>query len=338
MLSNNPSGRYIVGAYTTSPNLFSWDQESEFEYFQGLKELPLIRGLELPFWGESLHPFDDKWLLSNLDPMWENVLTCVPGTMKRLEDNHYFGLASKNEKNREIAIKFYLKVFECVNNLKNQFGQHSVIGVNISSSPFINENQVYAHKDCLIKSLIEVVSWEWGRTKLFIEHCDAYNNNNLNPKKGFLPLDDEIHALIQVNKQCRSNLRIVINWGRSVIEFKSIEGPLIHLNKAVQHGVLGGLMFSGTTANDDNLYGAWSDLHMPPANYSDYKYFEKESLMTYENIKKALLTCNYNTLDCLGIKLLAMPAESTIEKRICINRDSMFLLDQAIREINQSRL
>ena len=45
--------KYIVGAYTTSPNLYTWDRDLESTYFRGLKKNELIRGLELPFWGEN---------------------------------------------------------------------------------------------------------------------------------------------------------------------------------------------------------------------------------------------------------------------------------------------
>ena len=95
-------------------------------------------------------------------------------------------------------------------------------------------------------------------------------------------------------------------------------------------------MFSGTTANENNLYGAWSDLHMPPADHSDFEYFEPESLMSYKNIKNTLAACNIGALNCLGIKLLAMPTDSDMKKRININRDAMILLDQAINEINRA--
>tara|TARA_Y100000590_G_scaffold180640_1_gene205873 strand:+ start:21257 stop:22267 length:1011 start_codon:yes stop_codon:yes gene_type:complete len=336
MDNNNTLGQYIVGAYATSPNLFTWDKESELNYFNRLKKLTSIRGLELPFWGESLHPFDDQWLLKNLDPHWQNVLTCVPGTMRYLERDPYFGLASKNAKSRSDAIKFYLIAYKCVKDLKNQFGQESVIAIYIASSPFINHKQIFADKECFVSSLIELASWDWGNTKLLIEHCDAYNSNNPKPKKGFLSLSDEIYAVRRTNQECGSDFGIVINWGRSVIEHRNVEGPLKHIKNTVQHSVLCGLMFSGTASNNNNLYGAWSDLHMPPANYSDFQYFEKESLMSFENIKNTLAACDFNALDCLGIKLLAKPSNSTIEKRISINRNTMILLDQTINEINRA--
>ena len=95
-------------------------------------------------------------------------------------------------------------------------------------------------------------------------------------------------------------------------------------------------MFSGTTDSEDNHYGAWSDLHMPPSSYLNFQYFEPESLMSYENIKSTITTCDLNKLTCLGIKLLAMPSDSTIEKRIGINRDAMTLLDLTINDINKA--
>ena len=298
-----------------------------------LKELPLIKGLELPFWGESLHPFDDQWLLSNLDSKWENVLTCVPGTMKYLETVPRFGLASVDDNSRKEAIRFYRTAFNCVNNLKNHFGNKSVIGIYITSSPYQNDQKNYADRESFFMSLLELASWEWGNTNILVEHCDAFTKENPNPQKGFLSIENEISAIKQANDKCGSNIGILINWGRSVIEDRNVNGPIRHIKYAVQNKVLSGLMFPGTTANDNNLYGAWSDLHMPPAPFGDYQYFEPESLMSYENIKNTLEVCEFSSLDCLGIKLLAMPEESSIEKRIGINRDTMYLLDQAMAEL-----
>ena len=333
MVNANSVDRYIVGAYATSPNLFTWNEDTELNYFNGLKKLQSIRGLELPFWGDSLHPFNTQWLLSNLDPKWENVLTCVPGTMKRLESDSCFGLASKKEKSRNEAIKFYLKAFKYINQLKSQFGQKSVAAIYITSSPFINHHHVYGDKENFFLSLCELATWDWGNTKLLIEHCDTYNSKNPNPKKGFLSLVDEIDVIKQTNEKHGTSFGVVINWGRSAIEYRNVNGPIQHIKYAAENNVLGGIMFSGTTTNDNNLYGAWSDLHMPPAPFADYQYFEPESLMTFENIKNTLSTCDSITLDCLGLKLLAMPDNSTIEKRISINKDAMELLDQAINEL-----
>ena len=58
--------------------------------------------------------------------------------------------------------------------------------------------------------------------------------------------------------------------------------------------------------------------------------------LTYENIKNILALFDLNTLDFLGVKLLAMPKESSVEKRISINKDSIGLLDRAIIETSRA--
>ena len=324
--------KYIVGAYTTSPNLYTWDCDLESTYFRGLKKNELIRGLELPFWGEHLHPFDDEWLLSNLEPSWQNVLTCVPGTMKFLETDSYFGLASVKQDSRRKAINFYRRVFDCINTLKSNFGNKSVIAVFITSSPFINGEFSNADYESFALSLDELASWNWQSTRVVIEHCDALNKKNINPKKGFLSIEQEIETLKNINDKWSVDFGIVINWGRSAIEHRDIYGPIEHIKLVNAHNLLSGVMFSGTTDNNNNLYGAWSDMHMPPATFSSFEYFESESLMTFENIKNSLKICNLDKLDFLGIKLLALPAESSMEKRISINKDSLILLKRAINE------
>ena len=80
---------FIVGAYTSSPNLFSWNESLEEEFFVKFNKLDNVRGLQIPFWGESLHPNNDDYYLSLLKPEWEHVITCVPGTMKRMEIRYF---------------------------------------------------------------------------------------------------------------------------------------------------------------------------------------------------------------------------------------------------------
>lgn len=327
---------YIVGAYATSPNLITWDEKSESAYFKLLKDLPSIRGLELPFWGNSLHAFDDQWLLDNLNPNWENVITCVPGTMKRLKYDPHFGLASKNKDSRKESIQFYSKALECVKTLKNYFGKNKVLAVQFTSAPSNTLGSINGEKELFFESLSEIATWDWLGAKIVIEHFDAVTPQNPKPKKGFLTLEEEIDVIAQINQKFDTNIGLTINWARSAIEYKNVDGPIKHIQMAIQYNVLSGLMFSGTTNKKNNLYGAWSDLHMPPANYLDFKYFEPESLMSFENIKNTLAVCNDYVLDYLGVKLLAFPNDSTFEKRIGMNRDAIRLLDLAREELKIS--
>ena len=44
---------------------------------------------------------------------------------------------------------------------------------------------------------MELVSWDWGNTKILVEHCDAFTKVNTNPQKGFLSLSDEIIVMAE---------------------------------------------------------------------------------------------------------------------------------------------
>ena len=324
---------YTVGAYTTSPNLFAWNEPSEIEYFSRLRALNGIRGLELPFWGESLHPFDDQWLLENLDPSWENVYTCLPGTMKRLADDPYFGLASTRRTSRKVAIDFYRTARSCINKLKSEFGETALHAIHITSSPRNIGAEKSASVASLSESLKELMDWDWGKTKILIEHCDAWTEQNSNPHKGFLSLDEEIEALEKAESSGAPHLGIVLNWARSVIETRDVAGICDHIHLAQQHDLLKGIMFSGTTDNDDNFYGKWSDLHMPPTNFQDSQYGEASSLLSFHEMRRSLKACDIEDLEYIGIKLLAMPDESSMEKRIGINREALKMMDMVIEEL-----
>ena len=330
-------GSYIVGAYATSPNLFEWDQETELQYFNELKKLPSIRGLELPFWGDGLHPFDDRWLLENIDPSWENVLTCVPGTMKSLESDPNFGLASKSEKSRKDALTLYKKALLAVRKLNNHLGKEAVLAVHITSSPSNTMNNVTGSVDRFLESLLEIASWDWCGAKIVMEHCDAYSER-FKPQKGFLPLDDEIDSVSRANEKTNTNMGITINWARSVIEKRNVLGAVEHISEVARSGMLSGIMFSGVTDIKDHKYGQWEDTHMPPARAFDVEYYEDGSLMTVENIEASLMACDMKTLDYIGIKLQAIPKDALIVRRIGINRDAMKILDIVTSRVHDANV
>ena len=183
----------------------------------------------------------------------------------------------------------------------------------------------------LKKSLSEIASWNWFGAKLVIEHCDSGREKN--PVKGFLSLDEEIKAILDVNKELNHPIGLTINWARSAIEKRNKIGPIEHVRKAYENNILQGVMFSGTSPKSE-LYGNWSDLHLPIAKEDDIEYFEKDSLMNFKNIKDTLKECDIDKLSYIGVKVLAMPIEdSSIEKRIGINRDTLKVLNKIIKEM-----
>ena len=89
-----------------------------------------------------------------------------------------------------------------------------------------------------------------------------------------------------------------------------------------------------TTNLDHSLpltVGEFNEFGNAKENKKHFDYIRSYS--PYENIKKTLAACDLSSLYCLGLKLLAMPKESSIKKRVAINRDTMYLLDQAMAEL-----
>ena len=74
---------------------------------------------------------------------------------------------------------------------------------------------------------------------------------------------------------------------------------------------------------------------MPFSKSYNVKHYEKNSLLSHENILKTLNLLDINNLDYLGIKILAMPlSEINIEKRVGLNKDAIYILDNILEELN----
>jgi hypothetical protein len=311
--------KYFVGAYATSPTLNNWDIEKEKCFMDSLKNsLGTIQGLELAFWG-TLHEYDEESYLDMLDEKWEYVLTTLPGNMKMLGKNPHFGIASDNESSRLEAVEYYKKANEAVVKINTHFDSKRVLAVTIASAPSLKVIGINSSVNALKKSLKEIAKLDWQGAKLVIEHCDSGRVKD--SVKGFLSLDEEIEAINQVNKECNIAIGITINWARSVLEHKDTKGVLKHLKQVFNAKLLSGLIFSGTSDN-----GRWSDLHLP-INSS-----EPTSLLNIDQIKSCIDICDVDSLDYIGIKVLAMPMdEASLERRIAVNKDTLNALHLAIK-------
>jgi len=107
-----------------------------------------------------------------------------------------------------------------------------------------------------------------------------------------------------------------------------VEIPVKHLQTVMENKLLSGLMFSGT-AVADNLYGSWQDNHMPFARAFGIESYESNSLLTSDNILKALQVIEAESIDYMGIKLLGMPIENcSVSRRVGINRDALRVLEK----------
>lgn len=314
--------QYIIGAYATAPSTVTWDKNQETQYYEQLKAIKSIQGLEHPFAGQ-LHTHDDDWFLDNIDPNWQFVFTSIPGVMGNLNKNPHFGIASTNEEGRLAALAFYQQAQQAITKLNNHLSKQAVSFIKIHTAPTIT-TKTQSSVQALQTSLETMQSWDWQGAKLVIEHCDAYIAGQ-ETQKGFMLLADEITAIKYVNNKLNSDIGISINWGRSAIETRSTEGPLLHIKQAYQSGLLKGLVFSGVSGVE-SPYGQWKDTHMPHEQAFDVSSYAQGSLLTVDEMARSLEQCSVEELDFIGGKISIRPNEANVEKRISYIKGLLSLL------------
>lgn len=315
--------KYYIGAYASSPNISSWDPELESNYYNQLKKLTNVQGLEHPFVGK-LHARDDDWFLQNVDANWNFVFTCIPGIMEAKSANPHFGIASDDEAGRAEALDFMSKARDAIVKLNTHLGRQAVTAIQVQTSP--SKNQASSSAAALQKSFETMVSWDWQGAQIVIEHCDAFVEGQ-KPAKGFLTLADELTAVQHVNSTKGSNIGIVINWGRSVIETRSVQGAITHIEQAKAAGVLSGLMFSGVS-DKESEFGVWSDSHMPPALDDKELLSEHVSLMTEAEMHKCLAAADATTLNIVGVKIGIRPRSTNVDDRVIYNKNAFAAIDK----------
>ena len=318
--------KYFIGAYAASPNHSGWDPELETVFYNGLKALPNVKGLEHPFLGR-LHQHDDNWFLANIDPGWDYVFTCIPGVMNALGQNPKFGIASEDEAGRAAALDFMQQACAAIGKLNTHLGRQAVRAIMIQTAPA--RHQAPSSKAALLASLKTMLQWDWQGAKIVIEHCDAYVESHV-PSKGFLALSDELDILSAVNAglPAEQQLGMVINWGRSVFETRAVDGARQHIHSAKAAGLLSGVMFSGVS-DKESEFGAWRDSHQPAQQSERVKHGEPGSWMSEQAMYDCLAACNKpETLLVLGAKIGIRPLDATIEQRIGTIRDTLAILDR----------
>lgn len=317
---------FFLGAYATAPSLNGWDEAAESAYYNALRELPNIRGLEIPF-SDALHSHDEAWLLDNLAPSWDVVLTLIPGTMARIGKNPKHGLASRKASGRSEALVFCQSAREAVRRLNDRVGRSRVVAVELHSAPrrvcATDEN---SSADALTQSLAEIASWDWEGARLCVEHCDAWRADHA-PFKGFLDIGDEIEAIKRANAASGADIGIAINWGRSVLEDRDPATAVKHIERAADAGLLAGLIFSGCSS-EDTPWGAWDDTHMPHAPAEDTAYAAVGSLMSDDRMSEAISAMQGVRITFLGAKITAFPASADIQTRIGLNRSILGLMSR----------
>ena len=248
---------YYISAYATSPSSDKWDPRVESSYFQHLAENSHIIGIEHPFLMNT-DRYPVEWLRDNIPSHWTLTITTLPFMMQMSGKDPSFGLASMEEASRKRAVKSICELQNYVCTLNTIFGRQVVKAVHIHSSPKSQDNAIKGDLSSFQRSLMAIREMAWDETDLNVEHCDAYIPQK-ESEKGFLALESEIEAISQVG-----GFGIVLNWARSAIEGRSLETPLIHIERAKKNNLLKGFFFSGCTSNLFSIYGSWKDTHMPP--------------------------------------------------------------------------
>jgi hypothetical protein len=303
----------FVSAYAAAPPASPWDRDAEGALFDGLAALDLA-GLELPYTGR-LHAHDAAWLTSRLRPDWRFILTLLPGTMDRLKDDKDFGLASADAAGRRRALEFADGARLAVERLNETLGREAVAAVEVHSAPRLGGSGARASLEAFAGSLTELRGRDWGGAELLVEHCDAAVPGRA-PGKGFLRIEDECAAAMLSSGE--TSARVLINWGRSAIETRSVEGPLEHIRRARQAGLLAGLFFSGATPADAD-YGEWKDSHAPVSTSCP------ASILTPAAAKAALREAG--ELSYVGLKIQPLPAALGVPERLAMIRAGLALLE-----------
>lgn len=293
--------RIHLGAYAASPCHSAWDPAAESAFYQGLKRMDLA-GLEHPYW-DRLHRWDDAWFLDNLPADWTLLLTTLPGTMDRLKDDPHFGLASADRDGRRKALDVLEGCRRVIHHLHKYLGRRVVKAVSVHSAPRLGGG-ARSDLEAFSDSLTILRSGDWDGATLLVEHCDKYVRDR-SPDKGFLAIEDEVVAVRRSTGN--TPLSMLINWGRSAVESRSVDGPIAHLQRAVDAGLLGGLFFSGATPSHP-LYGEWRDSHAP------FQASVPESLLTSQAAAQALEEAGDPPF--LGLKMQALPKTLTVQERL----------------------
>jgi hypothetical protein len=177
------------------------------------------------------------------------------------------------------------------------------------------------------RSLTEIADWDWYGTQILVEHCDARSGIH-QPVKGFLALEDELAVVDAVRARARTDVGIVINWGRSTIEGRDVSTPVRHVAAVKEAGLLRGVVFSGCSAEVNGRGGAWADVHLPPQLPGAKS---EPSLLGRVEIAETIRAAGrLSDLTILGMKITC-PPEASVDERCRILADSAALITDEAR-------
>ena len=295
---DSPTGTRVVGTYAMDDG----NSEHRQTLITSILRSGLCTGLEIPFL--SAQYGDCAWLWPLLPAQSRHVFTMVTATMERIGSNPEFGLASTNAQGRREALTMMRHVAETIRWLHSS-SPLTIAAVEIHSAP--SGGSIEA----LYESMATMAQWDWAGAALVIEHCDAAVPDH-EAVKGFLPLHEEVRLIDELRGTATTALAITINWARSAIEFRDPDAVSEHIRYCDERGVLGGLMYSGTSAVSGPYGSAWSDTHAPMQ--AEQCFGEPASALTNERLSLTRRAAG-NPLLYDGVKMAIRPADAPLERR-----------------------
>jgi hypothetical protein len=171
---------------------------------------------------------------------------------------------------------------------------------------------------------------DWEGALITLEHCDSLVPGQ-KAEKGYMSIDDELRSIVLSS----TPTALTINWGRSAIELRSSEGPLLHLLKVGER--LGGLMFSGASATDNRCGKAWADNHIPPAppkivsqDLGSHGSWEDSSLLDDAAFLASLDVAQ--NAQYLGVKINPHK-DATVSQRVALIKETIDRLESASAQL-----
>ncbi|MBB1570278.1 MAG: DUF4862 family protein [Propionibacteriaceae bacterium] len=281
----------IVGAHAAMPA----ERADQERFYAQLAERNLATALEIPF-SDFIHE-DMDWFAAQIRGRFRNcVVTGIPGTVRRLEKEPAFGLASTDDAARKAAVAWTAEVRKAAEELNQLTGEQSVSFVHIHSAPGVR-----ASAEAFQRSLADVAADTRFSAEVVIEHCDAYSPIFPGDKR-FLSLITELAVADEFG--------FAVNWGRSALEWQNPDRPRQHVEILAEAGRLRGLIFSGVAAVNTQWGRAWADLQLPLSTD------EPASLMTPQRVAECLAASGDQPA-YVGAKVKA-PAGADVETRLGI--------------------
>ncbi len=307
--------RWWLGAYALHATLDPWTESERRAWRERLLALRSIRGLEIPL----PDTIDETWL-QNLPRSWDYILTLLPATMQSLARQSDFGLASRTAEGRAAAMQLARKAQRAVAAVHEHLGRRAVCAVHLHSGPARRSAAVISDGQNLRHSLEEICTWEWGGADLILEHCDAFRSPETSVK-GFLALDEELTAT--------EGLPVAhgVNWGRSVLEMRDVNGALAHVEMIKARGTLRSFIFSGTAVGDP-IYGDWQDNHAPISLQSQAVWDPQRGLLTLAEVKKVAKRLIPDPPAYLALKIQPFPTHLDQKARLDCLDAQLAALDQ----------